>query len=251
MGGVLRLFAKGVSVLYVFVAYVLFLFSLVYLVGFVTNRYAPASIDSGVSLPLRDALRTNLLLLALFVLQHSGMAREGFKRVWTKIIPLHLERATYLIATALTLAVIFRYWEPMPERVWKFEHPGALVAGQLLSWSGAFLIVLSAAVWSHAEFTGIRQLVCYLRDRPFEPETFQERGVYRWVRHPMMLGVILWLWSTPSMSRGRLLFAAFMTAYIALAIRWEERDLVRKHGEAYRAYQRRVRALAPWRRRGG
>lgn len=251
MGGMPRLLVKGFCALYALAAYVLFVCSLVYLVGFVTNRYAPASIDSGVSVPFADALKTNLLLLSLFALQHSGMAREGFKRVWTKIVPAHLERATYLAATAVALGILFRYWEPMPERVWQLEHPAAVGVAQALSWSGGLLVLLSGAVWSHAEFTGIRQVVCYLRNRPFEAEPFQERGVYRWVRHPMMLGVLVWLWSTPSMSRGRFLFAAFLSVYIVAAMRWEERDLERKHGEAYRAYRMRVPALAPWRRRGG
>lgn len=248
MEGVLRFIAKLLSAAYTTFAYFLFAISLLYLVGFVANRYTPSSIDSGLSVPFAEALRTNLLLLVLFAAQHSGMARSGFKRYWTKIVPEHLERSTYLLATAIVLGVMFRYWEAMPESVWRIEQPIAAWTIRAAGWAGIALIVLANAVWSHAEFTGIRHTLCFVRGKPYEPDRFRERGVYRWVRHPMMLGVILWLWATPSISRGRFLFAAFFTLYILVAIRWEERNLLRQHGTAYEEYRRRVPALLPFRR---
>ena len=243
---VLRLVSKILSLLYGVFAYAAFLASLAYLGGFVTNRYTPSSIDSGVGLPAFEALRTNLALLLLFAIQHSGMARRSFKRVWTRVVPVHLERSTYLLSTALVLVAMFRYWEAMPEMCWRIDNAAAIFLLRTVSVVGIGLVLAGGLAFSHADFTGLRQIAYFVRDRAYTPIQFHVPWVYKLVRHPQMLGTILWLWATPSMSQGRLLFVIFLTLYILAGIRWEERDLLLEHGDQYAEYATRVPSLLPF-----
>lgn len=199
------------------------LLSIVYFAGWLTNRYTPSSIDSGVQTVWSEALRTNLALLLLFALQHSGMARNAIKR--------YFGRPSYLLATAVVLAVLFAKWEPMPNLIWMPSGPLAL-ALRGLQVGGLILICWGVAV------TGARRLL------GLAPEgAFQARGPYRWVRHPMMTGILLVLWAHPELTEGRLLFNTFLTIYVLAAIRWEERDLSARFGPVYDAYREATPAL--------
>jgi protein-S-isoprenylcysteine O-methyltransferase Ste14 len=223
-----------------------FLAAFVYLVGFVGNRYSFSTIDSGLQLPWRDALLVDCALLLLFFAQHSAMARAGFKRLWRRLLPVETERPTYLLATSLVLALIYARWEPMPEMVWQWERPGVAALVHVLFWTGWGLAAVSVAVIGCRELFGWNQLW----QRSYQPPRFHQPGPYRWVRHPMMLGLLTAFWATPEMSRGHLLFAAANTAYVLAALRWEERDLARAHGPEYEAWRRTVPRLLPFRRTG-
>ena len=213
--------------------------TLLYLTGFVLNRYSFSTIDSGLQIPTREAAAINLALLALFGLQHSGMARRGFKR----FVPAPLERAVYLLATSVVLAILFIRWEPMPDTVWFFKA----------KWPFQILLALSAVIvgWAAASqgalhFFGFHQIWAWVRGRAYSPPAFKAPGLYRYSRHPMMIGTLIFLWATPDMTQGHALFSTAMTVYILLAVRWEERDLEQTHGEAYRDYRRRVTRYLRW-----
>lgn len=199
------------------------LLSLAYFAGWLVNRYTPSSIDSGLQTVRSEALLTNLLLLLLFALQHSGMARNATKR--------YLGRPAYLLATALVLGVLFAKWEPMPALLWIVADPAALLF-QAIQICGAILVCWGAVV------TGARTLFGFAGEG-----AFQAHGPYRWVRHPMMTGTLLVLWAHPEMTEGRLLFNTFLTIYVLVAIRWEERDLSARYGPAYGAYREATPAL--------
>ncbi|MBM3796635.1 MAG: isoprenylcysteine carboxylmethyltransferase family protein [Acidobacteria bacterium] len=212
--------------------------ALVYLVGFVLNRYTFSTVDSGLQIPEREAVVIDVALLALFGVQHSGLARAWFKRaagpVWS--------RTVYLLTTALVLLALFVLWEPMPRLVWSFEtrwpfRLALLASGAVVTWA-----LLSQSALS---FVGFRQVWAYFRGEPRAPApvAFSKRGPYRYSRHPMMIGTVLFLWATPEMSEGHLLLAAVWTLYILLATWWEEADLERELGAAYADYRRRVRRL--------
>lgn len=207
---------------------------LLYLVGFVHNRYSFNSIDSGLQIPTREALAVNLALLSLFGLQHSGMARRWFKR----FIPAPLERSLYLLATSAVLVLVFARWESMPDSVWFFRVKWPF---QLLQGLAGVIVVWAALSQGALHFMGFHQAWSWFRGKVYAPPAFQTPGLYRFSRHPMMIGMIIFLWATPDMTQGHALFAAVLTLYVLLAVRWEERDLERTHGGAYRAYRERVR----------
>ncbi|MEP7363181.1 MAG: isoprenylcysteine carboxylmethyltransferase family protein [Acidobacteriota bacterium] len=199
------------------------LLSVVYLAGWLTNRYAPSSIDSGLQTTWSEAVRTDLLLLSLFALQHSGMARRAIKA--------RFGRPTYLLSTALVLLLLFAKWEPMPNSLWFLTGIPAL-ALKAIQIAGLILIGWSVGV------TGTRTLLGLSAEGDF-----QARGPYRWVRHPMMTGTILVLWAYPELTEGRLLFNTFLTIYVLMAIRWEERDLSARFGATYDRYREATPAL--------
>jgi len=199
------------------------LLSIVYLAGWITNRYTPSSIDSGLQTVRSEALRTNLLLVSLFALQHSGMARRAIKA--------HLGRPSYLLATAIVLFVMFARWEPMPNLLWNATGPIALVF-QAIQFAGLVLICWSVAI------TGAGSLLGFADD-----SAFQARGPYRFIRHPMMLGILAVLWAHPELTEGRLLFNTFLTVYVLVAIRLEERDLSARYGPTYDRYRDATPAL--------
>jgi methanethiol S-methyltransferase len=207
---------------------------LLYFVGFVLNRYSFNSIDSGLQIPTREAALMNLGVLALFGLQHSSMARRWFKR-W---VPAPIERAVYLLATSAVLIVLFFRWEPMPASVWFLRTQWPF---QILLAAAGIIVVWAAASQGALHFFGFHQVWAYFRGRVYSPPAFKTPGLYRYTRHPMMIGTLIFLWATPDMTQGHLLFSAVMTLYIALAVGWEERDLERAHGEAYRRYRQGVR----------
>jgi protein-S-isoprenylcysteine O-methyltransferase Ste14 len=224
--------------------------SMGYLVGFSANLLVPKGIDGGLVAPWPEALAVNLLLLGVFGLQHSLMARPGFKRWWTRTVPQPLERSSYVLATALVLALLFWQWRAMPEPVvWQVETP--IVAGLLWSLFGLgwVLALVSTFLINHFELFGLQQLAAQLTGRTPAPGPFRTPLLYRYVRHPLYLGLLLGLWATPRMTAGHLLFAAGLTVYILIGVSFEERDLVAQFGERYRRYRAEVGMLWPRRRR--
>ena len=195
------------------------------------------------------AVAANVLLLGLFAVQHTIMARPAFKEVWTRWVPWHVERSTFVLLSTAILAVMAWQWRPLPEPVWRFESllaTGALTAASLAGWG---MVLVSTFLIDHFELFGVKQTVSYALGRPLEHPRFRERLFYRWVRHPLMLGFLIAFWATPTMSQGHLLFAVVTTLYVVIAIQIEERTLVHLHGEEYRSYQRRVPMLLPFGRR--
>lgn len=230
---------------YGLLAYALFLATFLYLVGFVTEIAVPKSVGSGTAAATGVALVTDVALLALFAVQHSVMARPRFKRWWTRVVPPALERSTYVLLAGVCLLLVFRFWQPLSGTVWRVEAP----AGRYLLWGlcalGWLTVLLSTYHISHAHLFGLRQVYERLRGLPPWEPGFQVPGLYRHVRHPLMLGFLLAFWATPRMTTGHLLFAGVMTVYILAALRLEERDLVDAFGDRYRRYRRQVPMLVP------
>lgn len=230
---------------YATLCYLLFLGVFVYLIGFVGDILVPKSIDGPGSASLATALLVNFGLLALFGVQHSVMARKGFKQWWTRIAPWHLERSTYVLAASLVLALMMWAWRPMPETVWSIESSPWVTALHAVFWIGWGIVLLSTFLIDHFRLFGLKQAWSHLKGRKSKPPEFQTPGLYKVVRHPLYLGFLLAFWSTPHMTVGRLLLSGVWTGWILLAIQLEERDLVRFHGSAYERYRERVRMLIP------
>lgn len=235
-----------IAAVYGFVCYVVFLGSFLYAIGFVGNIVVPKAIDSGASAAPAQALLIDLLLLGAFAIQHSVMARPGFKRVWTRIVPHPVERSTYVLLSSLLLALLCWQWRPLPSPVWD-ATASPLLAGlaSALFWLGWLLLLLATFMVSHFDLFGLRQVYLRLRNLEYSPPRFTRRALYRIVRHPIMLGFLIAFWATPRMSLGHLLFSVATTGYILVGIALEERDLTRAHGEQYRAYRSQVPMLIP------
>ncbi|MFW6192578.1 MAG: methanethiol S-methyltransferase [Gemmatimonadota bacterium] len=226
--------------------YAVFLGTFLYAIGFVGGFAVPKTIDSGAAGPVGTAVLVNLGLLALFGLQHSVMARQGFKERWTRIVPRPVERSTYVLFTSLVLIALFALWRPLPEMVWEVEA----TAGRAVLWglygAGWLVVLLATFMIDHFDLFGLRQVWTHLKGERYQPPEFQTPGIYRYVRHPLMTGFLLAFWATPEMSAGHLLFAGVSTLYVLVALRFEERDLIEFHGEKYREYRRRTPMLIPW-----
>lgn len=234
---------KALSVTYGALAYMMFLGAFLYLIAFTVNAI-PNSISGPASLPPLLAAAIDLGLITMFGLQHSIMARAGFKRVWTRIVPPHLERSTYVVIAAMMVFLIVMGWQPISGQIWNVTGPGmvAVYAIAALGWLG---VPATSFLTDHFALFGLRQVIEYMLDRPRSTPTFKVRAFYKKVRHPMMLSFLVAFWATPLMTTGHLLFAGLMTSYILVGIYFEERDLAREHGPAYRAYHARVPKLLP------
>jgi protein-S-isoprenylcysteine O-methyltransferase Ste14 len=232
--------------LYGCAAYVLFLVTFLYAIGFVGDLGVPKSIDSGPPVPLTaGALLVNLGLLTLFAVQHSVMARPAFKRAWTKVVPEPIERATYVLCASLVLLLLFWQWRQLTSPVWTIESTVGIVAVWAVFWVGWALVLVSTFLIDHFELFGLRQVFTHLAGRTVPVPVFKTPFLYRLVRHPLYLGFLLAFWATHAMTLGHLLFAAATTGYILIAIQLEERDLVALFGERYRVYRRQVAMLLP------
>ena len=234
------------SFLYGVAAYVACLAAQLYLIGFSGNLLVPKSVDVGAGAPWGQALGTDLLLLALFGVQHSVMARRGFKRWWTRVVPPVVERSTYVVATCAVLALMFWFWVPITAPVaWRVEHS----AGVALLWGlfgvGWLLALVSTFLINHFELFGLQQVFARLTQRAAPEAQFRTPLLYRYVRHPLYVGLLLSFWAVPVMTAGRLLFALGFSAYILIGVAFEERDLLRQFGERYRTYREQVGMLIP------
>jgi methanethiol S-methyltransferase len=229
---------------YATAVYGFFLTVLLYAVGFFIGFGVPKGIDQGAHLAWPLAVITDSALLLLFAVQHTVMARSWFKRRWTRLVPPPAERATFVLAASLVLALVFWLWRPVRGTVWDLSGPGAAVL--LAVYGAGWAVALgSTFVISHSDLFGLRQALCHARGTACRPPAFTQRSLYRVVRHPLMTGFVIVFWAAPAMTAGHLLFAAAATGYILVGIAFEERDLRQQLGEAYRAYATRVPALIP------
>lgn len=234
-------------------SYLVFLAVFLYSIGFVGDFIVPRTVDHGVSASLTEALVVNLLLLALFAVQHSVMARPGFKRWWTRAVPRPVERSTYVLIASLVLALLFWQWRTIPATVWDVGwQPGRVLLWMLFA-AGWVTVLVSTFLINHFDLFGLRQVYLAWRGDPYTGLGFSTSVFYRVVRHPIMLGFIVAFWAIPTMTAGHLLFAVATTGYILVALRLEERDLVAELGDQYRDYRTRVPMLVPGlhRRRNG
>ena len=233
------------SVLYGVVTYALFLGVILYAIAFVGDLPVPKTIDTGATGPLGTGLIIDTMLLGLFALQHSVMARPAFKRWWTRYVPQPVERTTYVLLASLIMIALFWYWRPIPEPIWIIENPVAVAALTALFWFGWGLVFLSTFLINHFELFGLRQVYARLRGRSLPEPVFRTPFLYKRIRHPLYLGFLIAFWATPSMTAGHLLFAIVTTGYIFLGIYLEERDLIGLFGDQYRRYRGQVSMLIP------
>jgi protein-S-isoprenylcysteine O-methyltransferase Ste14 len=233
------------SLFYGIAVYLLFLGTFVYAIAFVGNLPVPKAIDTGATGSLPAAVTIDMLLLGLFAVQHSVMARPAFKRVWTKFVPNAIERTTYVLFASAALLLLYWQWRPITEVVWTATHPAAILVLQAIFWIGWGIVLISTFLINHFELFGLHQVYARLRGKPLPPPAFKAPSLYRWVRHPIYLGFLLAFWATPTMTLGHLLFSVATTGYILIGIWFEERDLIVLFGDQYRRYREQVSMLVP------
>ncbi|MDV3125545.1 isoprenylcysteine carboxylmethyltransferase family protein [Mycobacterium sp. 21AC1] len=231
-------------------SYLLFVVTFLYAIGFVGGFVVPRTVDAGVTAPVGEAVIVNLLLLSVFAVQHSVMARPAFKRWWTRIIPQPIERSTYVLLSNLALILLYWQWRTLPAVVWNVESTAGRLILWALFWLGWATVFGSTFMINHFDLFGLRQVWLNWRGKPYSNIDFRIVLLYRVLRHPLMLGFIVAFWAAPTMTAGHLLFAGVSTAYILIAIQLEERDLVAALGDRYRDYRHRVPMLVPWPHRG-
>jgi protein-S-isoprenylcysteine O-methyltransferase Ste14 len=239
----LLFFAYGV------VSYLIFLATFLYAIGFVGGVAVPRRLDGELHTSIATALAVDAALLAIFAVQHSVMARRWFKERWTRVVPWAIERSTYVLCASLALLLLFWQWRPIGIQIWSVENPAARVVLWALFAAGWATVLAVTFLINHFDLFGLRQVWLPLTGRPYTRVTFRTPLPYRFVRHPLYFGFLLAFWMTPTMTLAHLVFALATTAYIVLAIQFEERDLVSEHGAAYEQYQRRVPMLLPGRGR--
>jgi protein-S-isoprenylcysteine O-methyltransferase Ste14 len=233
--------SRPIYLAYAVLAYASFLLASAWAVGFLAGRGAPTSVDGSAAHPAWAALAIDGALLLVFAAQHTVMARAGFKR----LLPPPAERSTFVLASGLVLAAVFAWWQPVPAMIWHVSSPWSAVLWSVYA-IGWVIVVASTYMVDHADFLGLKQAYRHLRGDTYREPAFQARWLYAYCRHPMMLGLVLTFWATPRMSAGHLFFAVASTGYIAVGIRFEERDLRTRYGAEYQEYARRVPALLPW-----
>jgi protein-S-isoprenylcysteine O-methyltransferase Ste14 len=214
----------------------------------VSGLVVPKTIDTGPDSSATKALVVNVLLMSLFAVQHSLMARKQFKQWWTQYVPKPVERSTYVLLASLTLVLLFWQWRPMPAIVWRIDEPDSAVTIATLSLVGWVIVFTSTFLINHFELFGLHQVANNLTGREMPTPRFRTPLYYKFVRHPIYLGFIIAFWAAPTMTVGHLLFAVATTAYIFVGILLEERDLIEMFGDDYRHYRKRVSMLLPWRK---
>ncbi len=241
--------ARFLALLYGLLAYVVFFGTFLYAMGFVTGLLVPKTIDTGPIVPIGEALLINLLLLSLFAIQHSVMARTPFKRWWTQFVPRAVERSTYVLFASLVLILLFWQWRPIPTIIWQIPSPEAAWAVHVVSLAGWLTVLISTFLINHLELFGLQQVVSNLVGKKMPEPGFKAPALYQVVRHPVYFGFAVAFWAAPVMTVGHLLFAVVMTAYILVGIYFEERDLVDRFGDEYQRYRQHVAMLIPfWRK---
>lgn len=228
------------------ITYAIFFATFLYLIGFVGNLpMLPITVDRGATAALGTAVITDLALIAMFGLQHSVMARQGFKKAWTRTVPLPVERSVYVLLASAALIIMFAFWRPIEGDVWNVTNS----IGQTVLWAlfalGWGIVLLSTFLINHFELFGLQQAWLHMQGRDAEPHKFHQPLLYKWVRHPLYLGFFLAFWSTPQMTYGHLLLSVGMSIYMLIAISYEEKDLVSYFGREYEEYRGRVGMLIP------
>jgi len=245
------IFARALTLIYGVVVYILFFGTFCYLIGWAADLLVPLTIDNGQVASLGETLGVNIGILSLFAVQHTVMARQTFKDWWTRFIPQAVERSTFVLFTVAILLLMISEWRPLPDVVWQVENAVVVASLWTLYGLGWAVVLVSTFLIDHFDLFGLKQTIFYARGKQYPGPQFEERLFYRHVRHPLMLGFLIAFWSAPVMTQGRLLFAVVTTAYILIAIRIEERELVSIHGQDYQSYQSRVPMLIPTGRRSG
>lgn len=236
---------RFLAFLYGVVCYVVFFLTFLYLIGFVAGVYVPKGINDGAQASAVLAVVINVALMLAFALQHTIMARSGFKQWLTRFMPECTERSTFVLAASVVLIVLYWQWRPMPEVIWSVTDPTAVQVLWGLYLLGFGLVLAASFIIDHFDLFGLRQVWFNLRRKPYVHPPFQVTWMYRYVRHPLYVGLFIAFWSAPTMTMGRLLFAIVMSGYILIGLRYEERDLVRFLGEDYRRYRDSVPMLVP------
>jgi protein-S-isoprenylcysteine O-methyltransferase Ste14 len=227
---------------YGIVCYALFLVTFIQAIWFVrTLHQDQAAADAWIPAVLID-----LALLSLFAIQHSIMARQWFKRLWTKIVPPPVERSTFVLATVIILQLMYRLWQPLPGIIWDTQSATLRIVLEGGMWFGFGIVLIATFLIDHFDLFGLKQVWLYFRDKPYEPPKFRTPMLYSMVRHPLYLGFIIAFWCTPTMTADHLLFAVMTTAYMLAAVHLEERDLISYHGEEYKIYRSGVSMIVPW-----
>lgn len=244
MGRILAL-AYGV------VSYLIFFLTFLYAIGFVGNLFVPKSIDMGPpAATLARALILNIILLSIFAVQHSLMARPFFKKWWTRFVPKPIERSTYVLFTSLALILLFWQWRPITDVIWSIQSTAGIYIFYAVFLLGFGIVLLSTFLINHFDLFGLRQVYMYQKGEEYTELGFRTPFLYKFVRHPIYLGFIIAFWAAPTMTVGHALFAVMTTAYILVAIQFEERDIVHNFGDEYINYRRHVSMLLPLPKRG-